>query len=569
MNIRLFGAGWGLLAILCLDGCSTQKGLKSTSDQSRKTVRSGAALVQFPTHASLKKYFDQTINPRASDDDVYVEKWAFSETTASGTSPWDESLAYIRAENSQLRTGDDLNCIARELGRVFQATGAIGDVRFRKHLTLHCHATNASFAVFVRNFEMTRGLDDVAVWENIVAAGILEQLTTWAAGDTLGLAVVRGERGATLVAISGPESVRLEDVSPEPNTHHMVRVEGLLRRPVEQLGVLINYGRFGVRHCGVRQHEAQFVAHCPMQATDRSAWFEVVSLEENAVLSAVVAQGMAHRTPIKLKYQPTQPSPAANNPLSFRANLLKELNLIRTKARMGPLRMNALQSAEADALLPHLLDAHWRGDRQVANEIALGLLAGWQVDREIGSAELFLMNHPGRSPGAWLDASLDSPAGRSVLLDPLANIAAVGIDWSDRRMLKVVVNSYQIFDGHDHRADQYEVLRLMNQARQLVGRDPAVRINDLHELDEAAELVAAQLATPKNAVDEAAQRVAYSLGRTVWGMYVEAYDLNHIQFPVRLIAQEELYTSVAVTHYKPKGAAWWQTVALILLITPE
>ena len=53
------------------------------------------------------------------------------------------------------------------------------------------------------------------------------------------------------------------------------------------------------------------------------------------------------------------------------------------------------------------------------------------------------------------------------------------------------------------------------------------------------------------------------------GLFIEGYDLEHLQFPEQLIKGEELYTSIGVTHYKPEGAAWAQTVVLVLMISND
>ncbi len=538
---------------------------------SHEVGSAAAPLITFPDRGDLATYLDEPIELRPLLDDEPMGAWSFETDRASGVAPWDETLAHLKAEYPHLRTGDDLNCAARELGRAYGKYARLGDHRFRRHVAARCGVGLASLQVIADTQPVPVRVGEAELWSKMRQRGVDAFLrkAIESGMDALGMSVVRDGESVTWSVVGGQELARLRDAAPGPNAEGNVTIEGRLAKPVEQLGVLINHGESAMRDCALRFAPPTFRAVCPMAPQDDSAWFEVVSREREAVLSSVVARGLAHRGPLNRKYAPPPSAARVSSPDRFVTDLFSELNVRRADARLPALVLNAEQSAESAQLTPHLLAAQRTGDREATEQITLGLLAGWQVSGEIRSGSIFVMDYPDRSAARWLGEALESPLGRSVLLDPAARVVSVGSAFSGDRSTAVVVNTYELFESEDHSRDAAYAFAVLNRARSAAGRSMASWVSDLHELDTAAGEVRRGMMSPADAVGRAAREVAQSLRRPVWGLALEAYELDHLRFPDELVRAPTLFASIAVTHRKPVGAAWAQLVVLVLLIAEE
>src|SRR5690606_23514859 len=144
------------------------------------------------------------------DQEVVLE-WTFEEQLATGTEPWDEALARLKADQSNLRTGDDLNCLARELGRVFQETGKIADDRFRRYAGARCGLSALGVSVFTQSMHLKGEPSNAWIWSEMEKLGLLNVLNEALKQDpnALGLSVVRGPQLATVSVVAAQEEMQL------------------------------------------------------------------------------------------------------------------------------------------------------------------------------------------------------------------------------------------------------------------------------------------------------------------------------------------------------------------------
>jgi hypothetical protein len=209
-----------------------------------------------------------------------------------------------------------------------------------------------------------------------------------------------------------------------------------------------------------------------------------------------------------------------------------------------------VETKTASQLAPRFFESFGKpGGQDAAEVIMLGLMAGWDVEREAIRTAGFTSGAAGptRDASDWLSAVMSDPSGRAACSSP-------------RRAC------YSFFEAGDDEAFERAFLDKLRAARAAQGLTPPVLITTL---DGDAAAVAAGLregrATPHESLQALAKTGVEVLGRPVQCFVVEASDLSALPVPDELLAPGNLEVSVTVTHYQPDDGAWGRFAVLVLV----
>ncbi len=195
-------------------------------------------------------------------------------------------------------------------------------------------------------------------------------------------------------------------------------------------------------------------------------------------------------------------------------------------------------------------------------------MAGWQVAGTIRDGTFFSAVVPNtHDAGRWLDLALSLPLGRHALLARDIDAVAFGPAlFGAPEALGGVACGYRFHHDDDHAADVAAVFGRIAAARVRLGLSPVKRMGGVAPLL-ARELALVNKGTvgPYDALRASLQVAAARSGsRALKGYLVEATSVDVVDLPPKFLSQPNLELEIAVTHYKPPGAAWAQLVILVI-----
>jgi hypothetical protein len=364
---------------------------------------------------------------------------------------------------------------------------------------------------------------------------------------------------------------------PGPDGRVVIRGE-LLDRTADHVEALYNRGRYGFGRCSVDPTVMlpRFVATCDVDAADADAWIEVAAFPAGRVLGHVVASLVVFpaRTPSSAYHDAGYVTRSVAAGPDARAQLLGLLNEVRRGAGLPEVALAERECAVAEKVGPHYFAALTGSEpERVADEVALGLRAGWEVDGEIinGAFTAGAVVHTD-DLGQLLDAVLERPSGREALLDHAARLVAFGpVLMPAEEVIAMVASSYTLFTGANHAADAQRVLGRLTKARIDQRMPPPSRAPNLQgEADDAAAKVARGELSPHRALERMLQHSAERFaGVGFHGWMFEASSVDDIRFPADLLRAQVGGVVISVTHYHPKNGPWSRLVIFILTAAPS
>jgi hypothetical protein len=335
---------------------------------------------------------------------------------------------------------------------------------------------------------------------------------------------------------------------------------------------MVNRGDYGFAPCESDPSVPlpKFAFTCRLDEGDRYAWAQLRGRQSGRVMVAPVADLLVYDGDLdQVQYRARTLAQGAASGADTRSAMLAVVNRVRAQGKLAPLAMAAAQSDADTRLAGTLLDATYKGRGADADRIALGMLAGWDVEGTIRNGGLFVGRvAPAHDVGAWLDFALELPMGRSVLLDPDARRIAIGPASPAREQgLGAVVTTFDLFDSSDHTQDVARALQRLASARRVSGRPALAAMARTPALEEQAARVLVGALEPGAALYASMQAMAEQhAGARVRGYVVEANDLDRAPVPEELVTASAGRVAVAVTHHRVKGAAWGQYVIFYLYV---
>jgi hypothetical protein len=531
---------------------------------------------QFPSQASLQELAARPAPALVLPTDVYdPETWPLQGPFAPDhalyghppTHPWEHLLAArLTPSGGAALATEGMHCVARNLAQLYVEHGGQPALSARTYAAGRCRAQVSHVETQTLSGDVPEKVSDAELFKQW--RGQLEQLVRAGAPDhfeAVGLALARANGKATFVVARGERRAVLESVAVSPTE---VVVRGQLLVADGAIRASINHGDFGYAACvaegGVRL--PQFVLRCPWGAGDTQSWVQIASFPPGRYLG---------RTALNVLVSPGQPSDTyARRELAVadgevsRATLaprfLEAVNVVRTRAGLEPLRLEAKQSELATQLAPHYFEAE-RVSRnpEKTDLIYLGLRAGWSVQGmvryglfgaivSLGSRDLRLM----------LGELLDLPLGRESILDPAVKRVALGPLWSEQSpAMGMLFSTYALYGGDDPAALAEAAVRQLNLQRSQVGLAPVKRLAGLGDgaKDRATEAVASGQ-TPDQALNSLMASASRTTLTAVQGYWLTTDRVEALEWPADLVRAQQPEVHVSVTWYQPADEPWGRFV---------
>jgi hypothetical protein len=542
-------------------------------------------VAEFPPAQSLTELAARpAVVPHVEAGDTPPEGWIVEAAPSEGVAPdeiWQPQGEFERAFAAAIgetarkpRLTRPLACVARELGRFYLEKKAPPSDALREFMIAACDAVVPQVSFRWLDGSAPAQISEAALlerWGGQLRTDVTSRMPAEAteAGFWFGRA---GTRVVALLAFAAPRA-RLATRSFQPDAAGNVILEGEIESAADMIYGFVNQGPFGVARCIMDPSVARprFHATCPMLASDQTAWIQLFFAPPKRVLANLFVQVLARRIPTEaLVYK--EESYGDPHPVTSAEQLttavLAELNAVRAKAHLAPVRLSAGESATAAHLAGHYFSAELGGQRwEEMDRIALGLMAGWQVSGMIRDGRFVsnLTPHT-RDAGRWLTATLSMPMGRATLLAPTIEEIAFGpLVLSETEGLGAIIVGYELHHGSDHADDVSRLYARLAEARKRLGQGPATHLPGMAEaMRGQLERVYAGEQPPSQALHVLLQRGVWTSHKNMRGYLIEAVSVDAVEIPAEIVRQPLLDIEIGVTHHRPKGAAWAQLVILVV-----
>lgn len=460
-----------------------------------------------------------------------------------------------------LRPTRALRCAARELARFHLEQGAEADQRVERWVLGLCGQMGAEVSTSVATLNVPANVKDadlLARWQPSISPELK--------GAQVGAAMVRNKTKATFFAVVARSNPPLEVSSPDEAGR--VTVTGAIVDPranVKDVEAWITRGEHGVARCeraALPLPQVSFA--CVMDKSDETAWIEVFAQENERLLARDAGHALVRKKsgPHAVARSSREPRPA-KDAAAFRDAVLGFVNEARAAASLKPLAHAAKESETASAVARHYFQAEISGDSKTTDLVALGLLAGWDVEGTIRQGDFMSALVAGSEDASrWVDYALEMPLGRRVLLAPSARSLAVG-PVTENGLLASVVSTYAFFESDDHTADVERVHAMLASAR-AAKRLPA---HAKAAPSKVTRAIAAQVRATgqlEGSVERVAQAETDATGRSTRVWIAVTNDLAALRLPDELLRGDVVPVTIEVTHTKPRDAAWGVYVVYIL-----
>lgn len=539
----------------------------------------GKPVALFPSQSDLNQVTSSgPVTPKGAANMVDVDRWQM-QTQAPNTAPYPSEttldrlvLSAAQAHAGNVSLSPALRCAAEEAARFYTVNAGMPDDGLREHLLLRCGSTLAghSFTYFTQQVPDSVPLAELEQSDAPGVQKLLDRRFSELHGE-FGLGAARGNGRYAVVLFSGAPRAALRDFSPVVSGDS-VTLSGQLLTQAEYVLALATQGPYGVARCEVDplQRLPAFRITCPLSAADPATRIEITTKQAGRVLLEAAAQLEVRRDEqAQLEYNAA--AYGANKTVAsssqFRAQLLADLNQVRTLAGLRPFALEPSQSVTDDRLAPYLYQTLNQGDAQQATTITLGLLAGWDVHGLIRDGGIFVSSvNTSRNPSRWLTQALSSPLGRWVLLEP--SMSRIGIGASELKPAgeMAVVTTYSFFETTDHSAEEAAVLAELDRQRRAHGVSPVRRVPNDGSLQKALSEINANRVTSSVALDNVLHETVAARSHAASGYLIETTDVKQLRFDPLLLESSTLDLELGVTHYRAPGAAWGQYVVLFVVV---
>lgn len=518
----------------------------------------------FPTREKLAAVAAAPAKPLPPRAVTSAPSWTVDpKTVAAG--PLDAKLS--QATNNTVRLSNELRCVASQTARFVAERGAMPDERLERFLGGACGLTSALYEThaFLGDFGKIPDEDIIAEWAKRNDAQPYKNARA-------GVALARkGEKGVIVSVIAKDDPSTAATVLPADD-EGIVTVKGTAPPNAAALLGLVNRGA-GVATCEADTSVPlpAYVFRCALAKDDKNAWVEITWQPEGRLLSRELALALARRDPSATIDYVDGATAAKGASGDAVAMLLDGVNRARASVGARPVALAQKQTTTNTGLAPHFFHAEIAADQDKGETVALGLMAGWDVEGVIRDGNLFASLLSGSDdPNAWLAHALDTPLGRHTMLAPSVKQMAIGVAKKEHvGGVGAVVTSYEFFGDEDPAEDAKRVLLRLQRARIAKGQAKPIPIAGLVHMKTEAALVKAGTKEVMQALSDGLTGERDRTGVPVKGWVVGTNDLDSMILPPELVNAPSLQVGIEVTHYRPEGAAWGMYVVFFLVPTKE
>ncbi len=549
------------------------------------TACSASKPSEFPTRAEIAAVADSPAPVRLfAEPEGFAEPWQLVDALPAaldarehvGATPWDQLVWQFTSQRAGLAFASEAyHCVAEHTARYVAYRGRFPPRALKRFIAARCGAPSASFASRSVTLPASRDQPDQAVIGRLYedAPKMLSDLAGTGAHD-VGLAMVRGETQAVVVAVAERRQVVVRSMPFVPGPDGKIVLRGELLEPVTRIQGYVNRGPFGYARCA--QSPAvrlpAFELTCEPALEDASAAISVVALPPGRVLGPEVIDTLIFPAGAPAAaFTPRQPaaSSAAGGALTPPA-IVAALNARRAEAGLAPVVLDAPQSALVTKLAPHFFAATYgREDELVADVVTLGVMAGWDVQGMVRAGHSTALVTPAAAtPDDLVSELLESPPDREALFGPGVHRVAVGlVRDASANAAGALFGAYELLDTTRHADEGQRLFARIQAARAARSLSPPAIVPVL--APEVARAARAYEVPGNDAEDvlEALSAASVSVVRVgVRTFCLSASSVEDFEFPEDLIARPNLTLALAVGHRKGAESPWASLVAFIVVV---
>jgi hypothetical protein len=572
--IALLSQSWiiALASLLAWPGCGT--------------TGSGS---QFPSREELQKLADRPAASLPSKGDVAdVEEWELAgplpteinEEVAVGGGP----LSGVAKELANSRAGlvlasTSAACTARELGIFVAAKKARMTESLQRFIAARCGLTGTTQIAYGSRYQEVHGQIDeqqiAAEWSPSLKSDMQKALAGSSGAHLVGLWF--GRRDDLLVAtwVVVPRLARLDAMAMVPAVDGQVVIRGEVLYRAEKVEGLINRGAYGFGRCEADPavKMPQFRLRCQVAKDDAAATVQVAAFEPGRVLGHVILSLVVwpKGEPSNHYRRPSLVDGGSSQSTGTATELANLVDRVRSQAGMKPLRFSEPESQSARRVAPHYFAAlAGLEDETVADQVILGLRAGWEVGSPLRSGQFTSGTSQGSvSTARLLSDVLELPGGREALLNPESDHLAIGTFGSPAQgFVGVLFTTYATFDLGNTQSHAEKVHERLAKLRAQKGLERADRLPKL-EADLSA--IVATVSSGELNANQGLERVlsvaAERARSEVRAYYVDTYDLDRLEIPDPILAAQTLRIAIAVGQHQAPGDPWRRYI--VYFVTAE
>jgi len=245
------------------------------------------------------------------------------------------------------------------------------------------------------------------------------------------------------------------------------------------------------------------------------------------------------------------------------------VNAVRERANLEPFAIEEAQTQTARGIADRYFRARFVDrDPETAEQIALGLIAGWDVRASIASGSFASRAVQSARPEVLVEWMLETPSGRAILLGEEFERVAVGLAAPEKGgSLGALVAAYHELPDQPPGERAQKAVETINEAREDAGSAPIEREHSLNT--KIAEL-ARKIESEQLGLQQAQRQLIIAASRH-WDRKVRldilvARTLDRMKIPERLLTAPLESAAVMVAPFRPEGAAW--TSYVIFLVRP-
>ncbi len=486
--------------------------------------------------------------------------------------PWQKLLTSTVASKPGLVVASTaMECAARQVAAFVAEKNALPAPPIVRFVASRCGVPTATLGLAYRSVEADEKVTEESLvdrWSPDVKKDLEGVLG--AGNRAAGIAFARSAKRAAVAVVTASRVVHLSKVPLVPASGKVI-LKGELLNPAESIRAVVTRGRFGFESCvkDVDLVLPQFQIECDVSPDDPSARIEVAAfpagreLGDTVIDMRVYPAGSAAQAYTRAG---TEDKEAPLDPSTEGATLVARINAIRKEAGLAEVRLSVPQTHTAAKLAPYFFAAvSGKLEPTVADTVALGLLAGWEVEGAVREGHFTAMWLGHRAPTAFVQQTIDSPFGRETLLDPAASVIAVG-SISDDTTLGAVFSTYSAIETTQTDTTS-AVLARLSKLRGKIKRAAPEAVPEL--ADAMADAVArVESGThPKDVLDRVTNKSAEAVpGSRVASWMVTTTTVEKLEYPSDLLSKGSLRLSVGVARYRPEGAPWTKLAVFFVAV---
>lgn len=528
---------------------------------------------QFPSREKLLEVTQREVPKEAAELAISdVEEWELQGPFPAGIGddPIQDPTRWERAYAEgapDVRLTESMRCVAREVGRFYLHNEHRMSQDLENFILSRCGASTGGFS---HALDVSKGeSDEDGAYEHAGESVKARAQELAGQGEYAGIWYGQHDDQHVIAYVVGKARVRLESI-PREATAETVPITGHILEPAESVDVFATTANLGAVECKGDLDGDTFAFECPVSPEEDYVSIDISIRPPRRFLSHTVALLMVtSRESLPTKY--VRPDAKLDLPplsTESKQRLVSALNSVRVPHGLEAVSEAPAQSATAESLVPYYLSSVFGFLPQtVAETIALGLQAGWDVSGEVRYGTL-TSSFFGAKVGTdrMLASALDRPLSRAILMDPAISQLAVGLLETEQAS-GMILAGYALFGDDD--TPQRRLLtawRAIKEQRLRAGQAEPIRVGTLESATEAARARIEDAGDePRKVLQSYMQDSANLLRSGVEGFYFEVEKLEDLRLPKTLLNRPELEIDIAIARYKPDGEPWTRYVVLVVV----